>query len=50
MNGLRGRAASAEEIMRPRRSLGRFWAAPDFTISRPAALGCLLTNIRTWDP
>jgi hypothetical protein len=28
VNGLYVRAAGAEEIVRPRRSIGRFWAAP----------------------
>ena len=28
MNGLRVRATGAEEMMRPWRLIGRFWAAP----------------------
>jgi hypothetical protein len=28
------RAAGAEEIMRPRRLIGRFWAALNFTVRR----------------
>jgi hypothetical protein len=34
VNGLRVRAASAEEIMRPRHLIGRSWRPLSFTVGR----------------
>jgi hypothetical protein len=37
VNGRRVRAAGAEEIVGPRRLIGRFWAA-NFTVRRPLTM------------
>ena len=44
MNGLHVRAVGAKEIVRPRRLIGRFWAAPQLHRQRPPE-NCVVTSI-----